>query len=279
MNKSTIAAAILFGLSSASALAANDNNYQHEAQLDYKTSSEEFSDGNWDLNYRYYTSPVDQKTVPYALSGFLAQTSNVGAHYGFDNSNNNDINRYGIDGEYVFDSKWFIGAIIDRTDYDVADTDSYGIQGGYYFNDTSAVYATYSRTNHNFDSRYFPNYVSDTDTDNFAFGVKGYLPFKTTEGILLAAEYNNYHFSYSDYNVSSTLNTFDMKADWYITRAWSFGGIYQITDESGSDDNYALNTAYFLRITDSISARILVAKQFEPDSDGVFGTLSLNGRF
>lgn len=264
MNKSTIAAAILFGLSSASAFAANDNNYQHEAQLDYNTTSEEFSDGDWDLNYRYYTTPVDQKNVPYALSGFLAQTSNVGAHYGFNNSNNNDVDNYGVDGEYVFDSKWFIDGKVNHADQESADQMTYGIGGGYYFNDTSSVYAKYQRTDINHDGE---------DTDTYTFGVKGYLPFKTTEGILLGAEYNTYHASGYDYN------TFDMKADWYITRAWSFGGTYQINDTSGSDDNYALNTAYFFRITDSISARILVAKQFEPDLDGVFGTLSLNGRF
>ncbi|WP_298776111.1 putative porin [uncultured Shewanella sp.] len=266
MNKSTIAAALLLSLTSASAFAANDNNYHHEAQLEYNSTSENFSDGDWDMNYRYYTQSVDQKTVPYALSGFLAQSSNIGGHFGF-NNDETDFRNYGIDGEYVFDSKWFINGKLNRADENSSDQMTYGIGGGYYFNDTSSVYANYQRLDVNHHGE---------NTDVYTFGVKGYLPIPVTEGILLGTELNGKHYSTKG---KTSTNDFNMYADWYITRAWSFGANYKIEDKSGSDDGYSINTAYFWRLTDSISARILVGKQFEPNQDGVFGKLAINGRF
>ena len=99
MKKSTVALAILLGLSSASAVAVQDNNYQHEANLSYQTNSEEVSDGLWNANYRYYFKSVEQGKTPYALNGFLAQESNIGANY--QNFDPTDTDSYGVDGTAI----------------------------------------------------------------------------------------------------------------------------------------------------------------------------------
>lgn len=271
MKKYIITAAFLLSLTSASALSVNDNSYHQQAQLEYQSSSENFSDGDWDLNYRYYISPVDQKTVPYELSGFLAQSSSIGAHFKF-NNDTTDYRTYGVQGQYVFDSKWYIDGVIDASDNNpdsssANNATTYGIGGGYYFNDTSVVYSTYRRTNQS---------QGMEDTDRYTVGVKGYLPIKVTEGILMGGEFNGYHYSTKG---ETPTNDFNVYADWYILRAWSLGASYTIEDKSDSDDIYSINTAYFWRLTDTISARMEVEKQFEPNEDGVTGMLGLNGRF
>ncbi|WP_299005132.1 putative porin [uncultured Shewanella sp.] len=271
MKKSRIAAALFLSLTSASAFSVNDNSYHNEAQLEFQSSSENFSDGDWDLNYRYYASPVDQSKVPYALSGFLAQSSSIGAHFKF-NNDITDYRTYGIQGQYVFDSKWYIDGVIDASDNNpdassANNATTYGIGGGYYFNDTSVVYLTYRRTDQS---------QGMEDTDRYTLGVKGYLPVKVTEGILMGAELNNYH--YSTAGVTSTTD-YNIYADWYITRPWSFGASYTLEDQSDTDDIFSINTAYFLRLTDMLSARIEVEKQLDPNEDGVTGKLILNGRF
>ena len=79
--KEAVVLVALFSLSSMSAVAAQDNDFQHEAGLSFNANSEDTSYGIWDTQYRYYFENVEQTNTPYALNGFLAQESNVGVNY------------------------------------------------------------------------------------------------------------------------------------------------------------------------------------------------------
>ncbi|WP_413484853.1 hypothetical protein [Shewanella baltica] len=277
MHKRLIGIAVVFGLLSTNTFAATDKAYQHDANINYGASSEAFSDGGWSADYRYYSTPVSQDSAPYALSGFLAQTSNFGGKYSF----NDDIDSYGVNGEYVFASKWFVGANYFNLDSDFYDANTYGINLGYYFNATSAVYASYSSSDGDYDAGLSAK--GNSDTDAFGIGIRSFIPLQSTAGIDLQA---NVYYSQSDntlangpngqYNNSNNSTIVNLAADWYITRAWSIGANYSIQDD---EDPYGINTAYHWRITDLISARAGIAKSLEPDWDGVDISLSLNGRF
>ncbi|ACJ31210.1 Conserved hypothetical protein [Shewanella piezotolerans WP3] len=251
MRKLTIAVAILVGLSSASAIAVQDSNYQHEASLSYGTNSEEISDGVWGAHYRYYVDSVEQGKTPYALNGFLAQSSNIGAnYYSFDPL---DYDSYGVDGTFVFDSNWFVSANYTNIESGNYDLNSYGAEVGYYFNDTSAVSAFYQDGDDNF-------------VESYGLKARSFFVLQSTAGIEL--------------NAGWTYNEFDdllnVGADWYINNAWSVGAGYINSDD---DDGFDLRTAYWLRISDNISANFNVSKMLDSDYDGVGLGLGLTGRF
>ncbi len=107
-------------------LATQDADYQHEVSLstfDYVDG--DFSqDATFSANYRYYVSPVSQKNGPYALSGFLAHTSNVGVEYGHSGS----VGSYSLDGQYVFDSNFFIKANYQTIDLTLRTYNSYAVK-------------------------------------------------------------------------------------------------------------------------------------------------------
>ncbi|WP_394200541.1 putative porin [Shewanella waksmanii] len=231
--------------------AAQDNPFQHQAGVSYGANSEEVSDGVWNANYRYYTSPVDQASSPYALNGFLAQTTNFGAQYSdFDAV---DAKGYGVDGTYVFDSKWFIGANYQKSEVGSFDVDTYGAQLGFYFNDTSAVAAFY-------------NDGEDGVEESYGLQVRSYLPLASTSGVDLQANWT--HFDSDD--------VFNVGADWYVTDAWSVGAGYSYSDD---DDSFDVRTAYWLRISDNFSANFAVAKVLDSDYDGVGMSIGVIGRF
>lgn len=292
MNKITLASLILLSSVSHISHAAQDKPYHHESQVDYITSSEDFSDGKWGLQYRYFQQAVNQETVPYALSEFLAQTSNIGGEYiGFDGNDK----QYNLDGTYFFDSKWFIGLGYQKTDfnetsnlklinsYNTVGTDSktYRVTGGYYLNKTSAVYLDYQ---YNDGEENDTLYDTDVTGHYYGLGLRTLVPMTVTEGIYIDASYQ-YIDTELQYNGSFTgrttqnSNNFNLKADWYFTRSWSVGGYYHTDDSNSDNDDYGIGTAYFLRLNDVLSARINVVKQFEPDLDGVYGNLSVNARF
>lgn len=56
--------ALLFALTSSSAFAATDSPYQHDAGITYSASTDEFSEGTWNADYRYYFTPVSQDSRP-----------------------------------------------------------------------------------------------------------------------------------------------------------------------------------------------------------------------
>ncbi|WP_228290834.1 putative porin [Shewanella cyperi] len=268
MTNKQIPLALAMMLASGLSYAAADVPFQHEASVSYGSNTDDFGDGSWNLGYRFYASPVSQEQQPYALSGFLAQTSNLGA--GYTTVDDADLDAYHLDGQYVFSNKWFLLAGYDKVEFgsDFASFDShvYSFGGGYYFNDHSAAFASYSRQES--DSNW-PG--SDFSVDHYALGVRSYIKMQSTAGVDLQM---NVTHSRMDGDSNSALN---LNADWYLTRAWSIGGHYSI-DEDG-DDAYGLQTAYWLRLSDNISLTFALAKTIEPDSDGMFANIGLNGRF
>ncbi|WP_028773985.1 putative porin [Shewanella waksmanii] len=243
--------ALLTALASTQAFAAQDNPFQHQAGIAYNTNSEEVSDGIWNANYRYYVSPVDQANSPYALNGFLAQTTNFGAQYS--NFDAADAENYGVDGTYVFASKWFIGANYQKSEVGSFDVDTYGAQLGFYFNETSAVAAFY-------------NDGEDGVEESYGLQARSYLPLASTSGVDLQAAWT--HFDSDD--------LFNVGADWYVTDSWSVGAGYHYSDD---DDAFDVRTAYWLRISDSFSANFAVAKVVDSDYDGVDMSVGVIGRF
>jgi len=266
-NKQTSLALALM-LASGLSYAAADVPFQHEASVIYGANTNEFGDGSWNLGYRYYTSPVSQEQHPYALSGFLAQTSNIGV--GYTTVDDADVDAYHLDGQYVFSNKWFLQAGYDRLDIDsnLANSDSriYSLGGGYYFNDHSVAFANYNHRE--IDSNWLsPDYSSDF----YTVGVRSFIAFQSTTGV--DVKMNVSHFRADGYSNSALI----LAADWYLTRSWSIGGHYSI-DEDG-DDAYGLQTAYWLRLSDNISMTFALAKMIEPDEDGMSANIGLNGRF
>ncbi|WP_299011707.1 hypothetical protein [uncultured Shewanella sp.] len=292
MNKITFAGFFLLSAVSHISHAVQDKPYHHESQIDYISSSEDFSNGKWALQYRYFQEAVNQETVPYALSGFLAQTSNIGGQYvGF----GDDDTRYDIDGTYVFDSKWFIGLGYQKTDindashlalinrYNTLGTDSktYAITGGYYLNKSTEIYLAYQ---YNDGEQSSTAYHTDMTGHYYRLGLRTLVPMTVTEGIYIDASYQyadtelQYSGAYTGKTTQNS-NNFNLTADWYFTPSWSVGGYYHTDDSNSDNDDYGIGTAYFLRLNDVLSARINVVKQFEPDLDGVYGNLSVNARF
>lgn len=300
MNKTSLTLAVLLALTSTHIYAVQDTAYQHEAEVTYAGYSESFSDGSWNGQYRYYFTPVSQEKTPYALSGFLAQTSNLGGQYSKKNGDF-DVTAYSIDGEYVFEDKWYIGANYQNLDWDSNqnlgwdysstkhESDAYSVTLGYYFNDTSSVYINYGKSENTTKQSYLTSNVVkneqfSTDTTFYGIGVKSYLPLSSDQGILLSGLFNHSSYDstttspYDNYQFSDSSNNLNAAADWYITRSWSVGAMYGTSFDSDRDDSYGINTAYTLRITDGISAKFHLSKQLEPDMDGVFAGIGVNGR-
>lgn len=269
--------ALLLALTSTTTLAVTDNTYQHDVNLVYASSTDEFSDGSWDADYRYYFTPVSQDTVPYALSGFLAQSSNI--RVGYNVSDHSDF--YLIDGEYVFDSKWFIGLSYGVVDSDYQDTNNYGAKLGYYFNDNSAVYLKYSTDNT--DLAYGTYYKGEIDVDSVGLGIRSFIPLESTAGVDLYADLDYSHRESSStfnidtqYRYTSNDTSLNLGARWFINKSWAVGASHTIQDE---DDPSTIYTSYYWRITDFISAQTSISKFIDSDADDVFLALGINGRF
>ncbi|QSX39194.1 putative porin [Shewanella sedimentimangrovi] len=259
-------------LASGLSYAAADVPFQHEASVSYGSNTDDFGDGSWNLGYRFYASPVSQEQQPYALSGFLAQTSNLGA--GYTTVDDADLDAYHLDGQYVFGNKWFLQAGYDKvefgSDFASFDTHAYSLGGGYYFNDHSAAFASYSRRESDSNQA-----ISGVSVDSYGLGIRSFIKMQSTAGVDLQLNLNHSRFNSRYFDASNS--TLNLNADWYLTRAWSIGGHYSI-DEDGYD-NYGLQTAYWLRLSDNISLTFALAKTIEPDGDGMFANMGLNGRF
>jgi hypothetical protein len=248
--KNVTALALVLGFVALPAMAAQDAPFHHEAGLDYSANTEEFGDGLWDLNYRFYLDSVSQEKGPYALNGFLAQSTNVGASYSM--IDDDDVDIFSVDGTYVFDSKWFVGAKIERFDAGVFDTDIYQLDLGYYFNDSSKVAAFYA---------------DGSDIDSiYGLEVRSFIDLKNTTGVDLGANWTH----------TDADDIFNVNADWYVTKAWSVGLGYT---DIGSDDFFIAKTAYWLRMSDTFSATFELSKDLDSDVDGFGAAIGVIGRF
>ncbi len=258
MKKSTLSLIIFSSLIANSVYAQEANTYQHEVDLALGTYSDDFGDGIWDLGYRYYFTPVSVNTGPYALNGLLAQSSNIGARYA-QTDIINESKVYHVDGTYVFDSKWFIGAMYAQSDDDSQygsldkSLDSYQFNLGYYFNDTSEVSLYYKNASgsDSYDRSdeadlFGPGYVYkrsfDYDANTYGIKARSFIAMESFTGIELAGfwQYTQaddtdkfYHYvgdpqelGHSLYDSTNNNHFVGISADFYLTKSWSVGGQY-----------------------------------------------------
>ena len=265
--------ALGFGLISFSALSANDNNFQNEITINYMdySSSKSAEEPTWKAKYSYYGSAISQSDSPYQLNRFMAQTTVLDLTY----TNNDRNDSYGIGGEYVFDSKWFIGG-----DYQYADNDVFGhshvysANFGYYANDYTKLFfaATKSDTGNSF---------IDLETDTYSLGVNSFIATELGEGVYISANYSHTETETKSpfYNDKTDYRSWEVSADYYLTNSFSVGGKYNDSTFEGLDDTYSVNAAYFLRIIDNLSLKVNVDKQIEPSISGFTYDIALVGRF
>lgn len=129
------------------------------------------------VNYRYYFSPVNQDSSPYALNGLLSKTSNVGTNYScFDDIN---MDSTGVVGTYVFDSKLFVSLAYQYTGLGNVDIKTYGVELGYYVDKFISVSAFFDYD----DNAYNKN--------SYGLQIRRYLEVGSTPGIDLSARWEH----------------------------------------------------------------------------------------
>ena len=321
MKKHALTLATLLAIYSTAALAQgststeSSNLYQHDISAELSTTNDDFGDGLYGINYRYYFTPVATDKGPYALSSFLAQTSNLGG--GVQQASTfNDTTSYHIDGRYVFDSKWYVSAGYSLLDYDDEpnfgdgrdNSSAYGIGAGYYINDTTDISTSYWTSS---ESSSDSNYFDESDIKSYNVDIRSFIPLEAFSGIYLngGLNYVEYDFengftsgdfsSYSNGDTETT--TLLLAADWYITPSWSVGaaqawswskGNYQYGSsyydsaegEHESDSSIlSLSTRYWWQISQHFSAQFSLSKSFvsedDNDDDDAFGIgIEVNAR-
>ncbi|WP_076538154.1 putative porin [Shewanella sp. UCD-KL21] len=294
MTRSKLSLAVMLYLASSAAFAA-DNTFNHEAEIGFLDTSES-SDGLISAKYSYYFQGVKQNDAPYELATFLSQSSVISARYAM--TEHQDL--YELSGEYVFDSKFFVGGAYSRLSTERnwgpnTDLDTYELKAGYYFNPHAKLTLSY-QTNSDSDSEHRSNDVygdynrdSSEDYDGFALEYQHYLPFEATSGLMLTAiaSYSNTDSEYdSKYdtlflddndevvearieaaNEGTTKETnLGIDADWYITNSWSVGGGYQYR-------NYDHDSSY--RFSQETADEIYESNRDYSDSDS-FSIYNLN---
>ncbi|WP_351015273.1 hypothetical protein [Shewanella sp. AC91-MNA-CIBAN-0169] len=251
MTRTKMSVALMLALATIPAYAAQDNTYHHEAEIGFLDSSGE-ADGLVNANYRYYFKAVEQADKPYALAGFFNQGSTVSARYA--TTDFQDL--YHISGEYVFDSKWFLGAGVNQLNADdaVFDITTYEISAGYFFSKHSKLSLNYttnseSESNNGAYLEYeFESYFSQ-NIDAITLTYEHFIPLQSTAGVFItgAVGYQNPQYinnemltqvdgstptivQDSKINFENDIYTVAVFADWYINNAWSVGATYYRTD-------------------------------------------------
>ncbi|WP_192021896.1 outer membrane beta-barrel protein [Shewanella sp. WPAGA9] len=263
MTINKISLSVILYLASCASFAADtspsssESSFHHQAEIGFLDTSES-SDGLASATYSYFFQGVDQTDVPLELAPYLSQSSVVSARYA--TTDHQDL--YALSGEYIFDSRFFIGGAYslvtqEREWFDSNDEDTYEINAGYYFNPYAKVtlsYLTYSHSNtySNSNHAWYDSYNSQSSEDYDAIAAKyeHYLPFEKTSGLMLTALVtyaeikSKSHSAYTTYTVNGTDDlipqmiessnkgkheetTLIIDADWYITNAWSVGASYK----------------------------------------------------
>ncbi|WP_434930969.1 putative porin [Shewanella sp. HL-SH5] len=245
MTKTSLSLALMLALVSSNTFAETSDTFQHEAELGFLDSTEN-SDGLLNLNYSYYFEPVNQADVPYALAPFLNQYSTISARYAV--TDYQDL--YNMAGEYVFDSKFFIGGDYTRnttegiTLFNSDDSSNfYGVNLGYYFTKQSKLTLAYLWNSEDVTEQYDGRYYSDKNKNNLIkLDYQHYLPFESISGLMLngfilhSSIKNNSdytlvlepddHISSRTSHSENSVTVLGVNADWYITDSWSVGGLY-----------------------------------------------------
>jgi hypothetical protein len=276
MTRTKMSVALMLALATIPAYAAQDNTYHHEAEIGFLDSSGE-ADGLVNANYRYYFKAVEQADKPYALAGFFNQGSTVSARYA--TTDFQDL--YHISGEYVFDSKWFLGAGVNQLNADdaVFDITTYEISAGYFFSEHSKLSLNYttnseSESNNGAYLEYeFESYFSQ-NIDAITLTYEHFIPLQSTAGVFItgAVGYQNPQYinnemltqvdgstptivQDSKINFENDIYTVAVFADWYINNAWSVGATYYRTDVntdlSSSNIDYSNKSSHSNNITET----------------------------
>ncbi|MCL1065766.1 hypothetical protein L2735_02955 [Shewanella olleyana] len=255
---------------------SENNSFQHDTSASYITDTDNSDNAYLFASYRYYFNAVSTDLGPWALSTFLAQSSNFGFNYL--KSDLFETSSYQVDGTYVFDSKWFVGAnyqqINDDSDYGPwpydYDESLYGLKLGYYFNESSQISLFYqnqsgsdsyqhtSGSGQNFQIGLLAANF-DNQSDTFGLEAQSYIPMESISGVNLLARWQYtdasqyYYFRLAqdgfmperDFttDIDNTLNHIYLAADFYINKSWSIGAHYTWQDidlkEFISSSNYS----------------------------------------
>ncbi len=167
-------------------------------------------------------------------------------------------------------------------DYDI---NNYSTALGYYLNDTTSLYVNYGKTE--VDTPFF-----ETDATNYTIGGRSFFKFDGEQGLMVDASFSHakYEGTYKElYTIAGlptkaglstkdSSNAISINADYYINNAWSVGANYSRNSEAKTNV-YGLQTAYFWRLSDSMSLQAFANKALKPSNDGFGIGLSLLGRF
>ncbi|NKF52299.1 hypothetical protein G3R49_17200 [Shewanella sp. WXL01] len=246
MTKPTLSLAILLAISSHTAQAENQpdnysNSYQHEAEVSF-LESDFTSDGIINASYEFHFKPLEANNKPLVLGSFFNQSSSLSFGY----SNTDIITSYQASGEYVFDSKWFVGGSYQRINQEnnwvsPDSEDAWSLSAGKYLNDNTLIAINFTQ-NSNDEHEIGNNHESKFDYTNRLYSAHylQFFPLESTAGIFLNAtygystyksdSYNDYPFYYDEQQRYKSYSTNDSKthlfiakADWFITNAWSVG--------------------------------------------------------
>ncbi len=191
---------------------------------------------------------------------------------------------YSLDGQYVFDSNFFVKATYQTIDTD-EDFNNYNTTLGYYLNDTTSLHVNYGKTE--IDTPFF-----ETDAANYAIGGSSFFKFDGEQGLMVDASFSHakYEGTYKElYTIAGlptkaglstkdSSNAISIDADYYINNAWSVGANYRRNSQTKTNV-YGVKTAYFWRLSDSMSLQAFANKALKPSNDGFGIGLSLLGRF
>ncbi|WP_282167335.1 putative porin [Shewanella japonica] len=264
--KLTAAIAISFVAFSAQAndtLASANNSFHHDTSASYITDTDNSDNAYLFASYRYYFDAVSTDLGPWALNTFLAQSSNFGVNYL--KSDLAETSSYQVDGTYVFESNWFIGANYQQINDDDDsfawpynyDESLYGLKLGYYFNESSQISIFYqnqsgsdsyqhtSGSGQNFQIGLLAANF-DNQSDTFGIETQSYIPMESINGVNLfarwqytdASQYYYYRLAqdgflperYFTTDIDNTFNHIFLAADFYINKSWSIGAQYAWQD-------------------------------------------------
>ncbi|WP_051484586.1 putative porin [Shewanella waksmanii] len=290
---------------------ANTGQFNHQADLSYINNDniDSYLSGSdlWQVNYRYYLDEVDVANGPYALNGFLAQSSQFGAFYtaqqdSLSGGAKADSDFYGVDATYVFDNGWFVGGRYQQSkpaqlsNTFSQDSDEYGLSLGYYLNDNASITVFYSNESQDDSYKTLDNFINreEKTIDGFGIEYRHFIRFETTAGIdfyLVGEKQDIEQTNLSHWQSSPTTSQYQADVyvvsaslDWFINNSWSLGAHYMWRDlsyeynsdrnngyyESGSNsiDQLSLNTAYWWQFSDHLAAQFHAEQFFGDRYDG-----------
>ncbi|MGI2261114.1 putative porin [Shewanella sp. GXUN23E] len=247
----------LLGLPFLSISATAQDTFQHQANITLGTV--EWDDNQSDeliaLSYDYYLAPISTEG-PYALNGFLAQTSSLNASF---NKAGGDAKLWTAGGTWVFGNNWFVRGNYSITSDNQADFDVINIGGGWFINDATEASLHYISTDIDADCD------CNWGTDTWQAQIRSFVALQATAGVDLSASWRNNRgqFESSAYSYDESVNAFDLQADWYLTRSLALGAEIILFDDSNVDSQYSLSAQYWLPLGNTFSLQASLAHELQ----------------